>query len=138
MSAQPPFAERDQPFWEGCRAGELTVACCPRCDAHWFPSQDRCPACGSSEVGWTGVDPEGVVYTFAVVRGPRSDGIGAPPAVEYPYVLAVVEVGGGARIAAPMVDVDADAVWIGMPVRARFTPGVAELPVFHPVEPQIA
>jgi uncharacterized OB-fold protein len=138
MSTRRPFAERDLPFWAGCRDGRLTVPHCPACDAHWFPSQDRCPSCGSPEVGWTDVGPEGVVYTFAVVRGPRSDGIGAPSDVRYPYVLAVVEVGGAARIAAALVDVDPDSVAIGMPVRARFTPGVAELPVFHPLEPQIA
>jgi uncharacterized protein len=126
--------ERDRPFWEGCGRGELSVLGCVECGARFFPSQERCPACGSRRVAWAPVGSTGTLYSFVVIHGPGSEG--RPPAFDaaYPYAVGLVEVDGGegARIAGNVVDVPPEGIEIGMRLRARFLAGEKVLPEWVP------
>jgi uncharacterized protein len=132
----PRVSARDVPFWDGCARGELHVQHCVACDETWFPSQERCPNCQSTDVEWMPVETTGTLYTFTVIHGPGTEG--RPPGFEkaYPYAVGVVEIDGGrgARVPGNLVDLPPEGIAIGMRVQARFEDGVRALPVFVPAE----
>lgn len=57
----------------------------------------------------------GTVHTYTVIHRPM-----APAAFEAPYVVAVVELDEGPLMLTNLVDVEPDAITIGMPVTVRF------------------
>ncbi len=116
---RPRPTPTSEPFWEGLGAGELRLQHCNACAAWIHYPRRRCPACFSTDLSWEVVHPGGTVHTFTVARRPT-----APPfADEVPQVIAVVELDVGARLTTTLVDVDPDAVRIGMPVTGRFDRG---------------
>ncbi len=125
--------ERDVPFWEACGRGELSILRCAECGARFFPSRERCPACGAANMAWVPVDPCGILYSFVVVHGPGTEGRPAAFEAAYPYVVGLIEVdgGGGARIAGNVVGLPVEEVEIGMRLRARFL-GEEALPEWIP------
>jgi uncharacterized OB-fold protein len=127
----PRVSPRDVPFWEGTARGELHVQHCTSCDERYFPSQERCPSCQSTDVEWIAVQTTGTLYTFTVIHGPGTEG--RPRGFEdaYPYAVGVVEIdgGNGARIPGNII---VDRPVIGMRLRAEFQPGEQGLPVFVP------
>jgi hypothetical protein len=72
----------------------------------------------------------GTVYTFVVVREARARGWDKM----VPYVLAVVELEEGPRMLTDLVDVEPEAVTIGMPVAVTYAEldGTTQLPLFRP------
>ncbi len=130
----PRVAPRDVAFWDGCARGELHVQHCRDCDETWFPSQERCPNCQSTDSEWMPVGTSGTLYTYTVIHGPGTEG--RPPGFEeaYPYAVGVVEIDGGrgARIAGNVVGLPLEEIQIGMRVDARFVPEERALPLFVP------
>ncbi|MBB6627563.1 OB-fold domain-containing protein [Nocardioides sp. KIGAM211] len=59
---------------------------CLACDESWFPSRERCAACGSRDVEAQELPGEGVVYACTFVRAGQ-------PRFLPPYALAYVDVG---------------------------------------------
>jgi len=104
------------PFWEATAHGQLLMCRCRAC-GHWHqPPLERCRRCG----GVTGFEPvsgQGTVYTFIVQRQPAVVGYFD----QVPYAVALVELDEQADLRLPgrLVDVDPDAVEIGMRVQAR-------------------
>ncbi len=93
----------------------LEAARCAGCGAVSFPPRLVCPACRGRKFEPLALRPEGKVVTFTVIH--------VPPAAfkfEAPYVLAIVELGGGVRITCQLADVDPEKVATGMPVRLEF------------------
>jgi uncharacterized OB-fold protein len=126
------IAPRDIPFWDGCARGELHVQLCAGCGLHFFPSQDRCPACQSTTLSWTPVGLTGALYTYTVIHQAGTEGRPRGFETGYPYAVGVVEIDGaqGARIAGNLVGMPLDDIAIGMRLRAVFEPGEARLPDF--------
>ncbi|HUH37233.1 MAG TPA: OB-fold domain-containing protein [Spongiibacteraceae bacterium] len=121
----------DAPYWAGARRGELLLQCCAGCGRHRFPPRPRCPDCHSDQSRWGAVSGRGEVWSFVVPRPPLL------PVFERqsPYVVAVVSLADhpGIRMVGALVEaaagggtvpaaVDSDAVRIGAPVQAVFTP----------------
>ena len=115
------------PFWEGASRGELCVQRCSSCEEHRFPPRPFCPSC-TGPLEWVAIAGRGVVASFAINHRPDPRFGTAEP-----QILAIVVMEVGVRMATNLVDVESDAVRIGMPVSVRFIPrGSLLLPVFAP------
>lgn len=115
----PPQPEPDvdtAPFWDATAHGQLLMCRCLEC-RHWHqPPLERCRRCGG-ETAFEPISGHGTVYTFIVQRQPAVVGYFD----QVPYAVALVELDeqAGLRLPGRVVDVDPDAVEIGMRVRAR-------------------
>jgi uncharacterized OB-fold protein len=126
-----PVANLDtQPFWDGCARGELLLQRCTACQAFRHPPSPICPHCLSDQHEWVRASGRGTVYTFVVVREARARGWDKM----VPYVLAVVELEEGPRMLTDLVEVEPEAVAIGMPVAVTYAEldGTTQLPLFRP------
>ncbi|MEU1275544.1 OB-fold domain-containing protein [Streptomyces sp. NPDC005799] len=77
----------DTAFWEGLRAGRLTLPRCGSCGTWRPPGRALCSSCWSFDVTWERCEPEGTIYTW--VRTHRT--FMSELDVEVPYVTALVE-----------------------------------------------
>jgi uncharacterized OB-fold protein len=112
---RPLVTALTEPFWDGTRQGELRVQRCLDCDRlRWTPLA-ACPGCWSERTAWEVMSGRGTVHAYTVVHRPMD-----PLAFTAPYVLAVVELDEGPLMLTNIVDVNPEAVVIGMPVVVRF------------------
>ena len=115
----PPLPQPESDFyWEKCKAHELWLRHCRACDNTYFYPRDICPECFSRDTDWVQSSGQGTLYAFTIVhRGPV-------PAFRdrVPYIAALVELEGGARMPTNLVDVEHDPehVKIGMAVQVTF------------------
>lgn len=115
----PAIAPEVQPeareFWEATSRNELLLQRCTACETViWYP-RGICPNCMSSELVSFQASGRGTVYSYTISR--KGDGEFRAAS---PFVLAYVELKEGPRILTNVVDVDLDAIAIGMPVTAVF------------------
>ena len=130
----PPVPQPESDFyWEKCKEGELWLRHCRACDRSYFYPRDICPLCFSRDTDWVQTDGRATLHTFAIVhRAPI-------PAFrdKVPYITAVVEFPGGARMATNLVEVEPDpqVVKCGMAVEVVFEEldENISLPHFRPV-----
>lgn len=99
-------------FWEGTARGELRVQRCTPCGRLRHPPTPACPACRSFEWGWTVASGRGTVHSWVVHHHPPAPGFDGP----VPIVLVDLEE--GVRMVGDLVEGDAAAIAIGMPVEA--------------------
>ena len=125
----PALTPTTEFFWTSAD-GRLRMLRCADCGFVTHPPGPVCRRCGSTNLAPAEMSGRGVVYTFTVNQQPWSERLAEP------YVIAIVELDDqpGLRILSNIVDCDADAVSIGMPVEVTFAPveDVA-LPFFRPV-----
>ena len=114
-----------RPFFDGVKEHRLRMQRCPR-DGLFFYPRSRCPVCLGADWQWEEVGTRGKVHSFTVDR------VGHLPALRKhaPFAIAIVELDDGPRVTARLVDVDADAVEVGMPVEACFE-DLPELTMLH-------
>ncbi len=107
-----------QPFFEHLRAGRLAFPFCRDCgQGHWYP-MPLCPHCQSAEIAWRPVEGPGEVFTWTVVRHAFDPAL----ADRLPYVVALVVFAEapGVRLLTNLIEVEADAIAIGMAVAPVF------------------
>jgi len=64
----PKITPLTQPFWDGCRQGQLRLQQCDGCgDYRFFPSE-ACHACGNPGSRWQTVSRVAKVYSWIVVH----------------------------------------------------------------------
>jgi uncharacterized OB-fold protein len=118
------------PWWEAAAQHRLVVQRCTSCQHSRLPAAPVCPRCRSAESDWREVSGRGEVYTYTIVHRPIAAG------QELPFVIAVValEDAGGVRMISNLVDVEPDALSIGMPVEVVWEDMSADLavPRFRP------
>ena len=117
-----------QPFWDGCRRGELLVQKCRQCGGLTFIPQVACTHCLAEDLEWVRGSGQGSVYSYTVVWRPQM------PAFEVPYVVAIIDLEDGYQMLSNVVGCDASEVRVGMPVEVQFQPASDEitLPYFRP------
>ena len=117
-----------QPYFDGCKQGELLLQYCSVCDRSQFYPRVMCSHCGSGSLTWHQASGEGVVVSFTVVRRSVSK------AYDAPYVIALIDLPEGVRMMAQLAGVDVDTVSVGLSVKAQFEAWSDEvtLPVFYP------
>ena len=114
-------------FWEKTKAGELWVQRCKPCNKTYFFPRNFCPDCHSEDVAWEKTDGKGTLYAFTIVHA-------SMPAFKdmLPYIFALVEVQGGARLPTNLVGVEPDPakVKIGMPLQVTFDAVTPEVTLY--------
>ena len=128
-----PQPESDY-YWERARAHELWLKRCDDCGTTYFYPRAICPACLSRNTQWVRSSGRGTLYAFSIAERPPR------PAFQdrVPFVAAIVELEGGARMPTNLVGIDPDParIRIGMPVEVVFDDVTAEvtLPKFRPAQ----
>ena len=116
----PHATAETQPFWEGCRRGELLYQRCRACGHAQFYPRTLCTACLGSDLEWLRSGGRGTVHAFTVVMRAPSEAFKA----DVPYVLALVDLEEGFRMMLNVRGADPDwgpdALRIGQPVRIVF------------------
>jgi uncharacterized OB-fold protein len=116
-----------EPFWDGCRAGELRLQHCAACGRYQFYPRVVCSHCHAPGPGWRTVSGQGVIASFTVVRR------GLSPAYPAPYAVALVDLAEGPRMMGSITGCEPGALCVGAPVAVRFENWGADcaVPVFH-------
>jgi uncharacterized protein len=117
------------PFWEATRRGVLMVQT-TRSDGalHWPPRSHAAPE-WNEQLEWAEHSGRATLFTYSVVhRSPHAY-------MQRPYVLAIVELEGGAHMVANIVEANEAELEIGMPLELTWVPldGGERLPVFRPL-----
>ena len=117
-----------QPFWDGCRRGELLFQRCRDCHGITFIPQAVCSHCLRENLDWEKSSGRGTIYSYSVVWRPQS------PAFQVPYVVAIMDIEDGYQMLSNIVDCDHSQVHVGMPVEVTFQRASDEitLPYFKP------
>jgi uncharacterized OB-fold protein len=113
---QPRMQGLTAEFYDWCAKGELRFQRCSSCAAWRHAPREMCARCGSFDWSWERSSGRGRVFTWTVVERPMH------PAFQHdaPYAVVVVEMDEGVRLASRVIDCDAAALEIGMPVQVRF------------------
>jgi len=118
-----------EPFWEGCRVGELRLQRCRDCEHVQFPPRRYCSGCLSEDLAWDAASGRGRVRSWTVVER------GAHPAFaeEAPLVMALIELDEGPTMLSGIKGCDGVPPAIGSTVEVEFEPRSAEIhvPYFH-------
>jgi uncharacterized OB-fold protein len=99
-------------FFDGVRAGRLTVQRCAGCGTPAVPPKAFCPGCQRREWERTPLEGSGEVASYTVIR--------VPPgrlAAEAPYAIVVVRFPEGVSLLGRMTGLPLDALRVGLPVR---------------------
>jgi len=119
MSTNKPMpvpTEISAPFWEGLKAGRVSIPRCNSC-GHWiFYPRRHCDKCWSHDVAWHDVSGEGSLYTYTLTRIPTLPDF----ADEMPQALAVVELDEGVRINTTLIGLAEDEIRVGMRLKPVF------------------
>jgi uncharacterized OB-fold protein len=118
-----------QLFWDKAADHELWLPTCVDTGRFFFPPRARSPFTGGA-VSWAQVSGRAQLASFVINHRP------APGYEdETPYVIALVELAEGPRLASNLIGVEADptAIWIGMPLQVTFEDrGTITVPQFTP------
>jgi uncharacterized protein len=117
------------PFWAALAAGSLVCQQCESCGHFQMPPTPVCPACLGSRLEMVPVTGDGHVYAHTVLRRAFTDDLPA----SVPYIIALVELDDapGARVLSILLDVRADELRIGLPVRYLEEHSRARLPYLY-------
>jgi uncharacterized OB-fold protein len=118
------------PYWDGLRARKLMLQRCASTGEHLFPPVTFCP--GTLErPEWVEASGRGTVFSWIVVRHPVPRDIYAD---QVPYVVALVTLEEGCRMAANIVGCAPEDVTANMQLEIVYNPVTADitLPAFRP------
>lgn len=123
----PTVHPDNERFWEGVKRGELALQRCRVCGNWLHPPRPMCPKCRSLDMEWVPSTGKGTIHSWVVYRESPH------PGFKVPYVVVLVELEEGVRVVSNLVDVQAEAVTIGMPVEVVFDQinGEVVLPKFR-------
>lgn len=129
---RPAVSRETLPWWQAAAEHRLVVQTCAGCATPRHPPGPMCPRCRSTVHEWTPLSGRGRVYSFTVVHQAFLPSLGA----HLPYVVAILDLDGaeGVRLISNLVEVEPDAVTVGMPVEVTWddvAPGLA-VPRFRP------
>lgn len=111
----------DDRYWEALEDGEFRLPRCSGCGRWSWPADWRCGVCGSWEMDWVEVEPEGTVYSWT--RSHYAFDRTRERAAEVPYVVVLAEIpaAGSVRVLGALAG-DERGLRIGAPVRGRIEP----------------
>lgn len=115
------------PYWEHLREHKARLQKCERCGRFRFPPYPSCPYCGALGGEWAPVSGRGTVYSWIAIHHP----VDARLASEVPFIVALIELEEGPRVAARLIGCDRERVKIGIPVKARYDDVDAELTLMN-------
>lgn len=129
----PRVSPPAEPYWEGCRAGELRLQHCSACAHVQFPPRPHCTRCRHGELAWRPVSGRGTVASFTWVHLPLTEAW----ADEVPYALALIRLAEGPLFMSNVRDCAPEQLAIGLEVEVCFEPrsDAIHLPQFRPAAP---
>jgi uncharacterized OB-fold protein len=113
----PQLTEWNAPFFEGAKEDRLTLQRCADCKRLIYYPRIACPHCLSGSLAWETLEGDGTVYSFSIVRRPKSP-IFDPLA---PIILVAVELCEGPMVIATLEGTHETRVQIGLPVAIHFS-----------------
>ncbi len=115
--AQDPFTGPgpDAQFAARLRAGRFEIQRCGDCGRHVFMPRVLCPHCGGARLLWVAPGGRGEVYSCTTVRRKAESG--------GDYNVSIVALDEGPHLMSRVEGVPAEAVRIGMRVRAEVVRG---------------
>jgi uncharacterized OB-fold protein len=113
---RPAPGPEDAPFWEWCRRHELRIQRCDDCGTFRHHPRPRCPECRSTNATWTAVRGTGTVASYTICYPPVLPAF----ADRVPYNAVVIELDEGPFLVSNLVDIDNDAIDVGLPVEVTF------------------
>jgi hypothetical protein len=115
---QPVMQPEWEQYWQKAKEHELWLMRCKDCAQTYFYPRAICPHCFSRNTEWFRSSGRGTLHAFAIVQRAPTPAF----ADMVPYVVAFVELEGGARIPTNLVieNPDPSNVKIGMPVEVVF------------------
>ncbi|HXM55614.1 MAG TPA: bifunctional MaoC family dehydratase N-terminal/OB-fold nucleic acid binding domain-containing protein [Candidatus Dormibacteraeota bacterium] len=128
---RPAVSDDTRFFWEGLQRGELLIQRCAACGELRHPPRPMCPNCRSLDWDAVHASGRGTVHSYVVPHHPRLD------AFPERYVVALIDLEEGTRLVTNLIDVEPEAVRIGMPVELVVSKVDDELtlPLFRPAGP---
>jgi len=113
----PELDDTNRFFWQSGKDGKLRFLQCECCAHYVHPPAPVCSNCLSTELSPQIVSGKGHIASFTVNHHPWN------PAVETPYIIALVELDEqeNLRLTTNLVDCDPESVRIGDRVSVRFT-----------------
>ncbi len=126
-----PMADNEAlPWWEAASEHKLTVQRCDRCGHMRLPPAPVCSECRSQQLHLCEISGRGEVFTYTIVHRPIAMD------QQVPFVVAVIDLEGapGVRMISNLVEIEPEAVEIGMPVEVVWEDMSDELaiPRFRP------
>jgi uncharacterized protein len=126
----PAITDLNQPFWDGCSAGELRTQQCSSCGTRRFPESFICPNCLSDAYTWEAVSGRGTLWSWIVMHQRYFDAF----ADELPYNVAFVRLDEGLHLITALVDPPAELrVDVAVEVVFVEVPGGRIIPKFQVV-----
>lgn len=101
-------------FWDGLKEHRLLIQRCASCGLLRHPPRPMCPNCNALDWSLVVSSGRGTVHSFVMPQHPKF------PFMDYPYIVALVDLEEGIRIISNLVDVDPADAWIDMPVEVCF------------------
>ena len=117
-----------EPYWEGCRQGELRYQRCTECREVNMKPASTCAACGADALTWERSEGRGRLYSWTVVWRPQH------PSFQVPYAPAIIELDEGFWLMSAMISCDVEDLRADLPVIVEFRPASDDvtLPYFRP------
>lgn len=117
-------------FTDGLQNGELLIQHCTACDKLLHPPGPCCKYCQSFELDTVAACGRGKLASFVKMHHP------ALPGFDQPNPVGLIELEEGTRLVAQLIDFEADAIKVGVPVKLVITRCDDELvlPLFAPAD----
>lgn len=101
-------------FWSGLKEHELRIQRCTDCQTLRVPPRPMCGNCQS--LNWDHVvsSGRGTVFSFVMPKYPPL------PFLQYPYVVALIDLEEGVRIVSNLTDIAPEDITNGLPVEVYY------------------
>jgi uncharacterized OB-fold protein len=110
----PSISPDTEFFWSGLIEHELRIQRCTDCQTLRVPPRPMCGNCQSLEWDYIVSSGRGTVYSFVMPKYPPL------PFLQYPYVVALVDLDEGVRIVSNLCDIEPELIENGMAVEVYF------------------
>ncbi|WP_068178553.1 Zn-ribbon domain-containing OB-fold protein [Mycobacterium sp. UM_CSW] len=110
----PSISPDTEFFWSGLKEHKLLIQQCADCKTLRVPPRPMCGHCQSLNWGSVESTGRGVVYSFIMPKYPPL------PFLQYPYVVALIELDEGVRIVSNLCDIEPEAIEVGLPVEVFY------------------
>lgn len=110
----PSISPDTEFFWSGLRERKLLIQRCTGCGALRMPPRPMCPECQSLE--WDSIESSGrgTVHSYVIPQYPPL------PFMEYPYVVALIDLDEGVRLVSNLCGIEPAAIENGMEVEVFY------------------
>ena len=110
-----PATSRDTEFfWSGLKDQKLLIQLCSDCQTLRVPPRPMCGKCQSLQWDCVESTGRGTVHSYVMPKYPPL------PFLEYPYIVALIDLEEGVRIVSNLCDVAPQEVTNGMAVEAFY------------------